>query len=323
MTTLRSMTYLAHAASSQKDPKYDLTFDSDSYQIMVDNGASYSITNNIDDFIKPPDEKGAKIKGFDGSITRALVGTVRWKIMDDKGKVHNITLPRTSYVPNAETRLLSPQHWAQTSDNKRGTFCTTYGDCMVLRWDNKKYKKTIPICPTRTSNVGLITSAYGNRNHVAMCSTFERTSPQLAYSSTIEFDTEGAVILESDHESIPTMGPPSVVSVEFSTKSKTSDKHQLDTHPLLINFDEDLDQHDQHPTFGDTMQEYMHWHYRLNHASFATMLRMAKSKLLPQDVSSTIKKMDKNGTKPPLCSDCVCAKACRKQWRQKQDKESL
>jgi hypothetical protein len=33
-----------------------------------------------------------------------------------------------------------------------------------------------------------------------------------------------------------------------------------------------------HPTFDDSIQEYMHWHYRLNHASFLTMLHRAKQK---------------------------------------------
>ena len=48
--------HLAYKAKSKhkRDPRDDLTFDSDSYQIMVDNEASYSISNNIDDFIKAP-----------------------------------------------------------------------------------------------------------------------------------------------------------------------------------------------------------------------------------------------------------------------------
>ena len=51
--------------------RHDLTFDSDSYQIMVDNGASYS--NNIDDFIEPPTKIGPKIQGFAGSLTTSLI----------------------------------------------------------------------------------------------------------------------------------------------------------------------------------------------------------------------------------------------------------
>ena len=47
--------HLAYKAKSKRrrDPRDDLLFDSDSYQIMVDNGASYSISYNIDDFIEP------------------------------------------------------------------------------------------------------------------------------------------------------------------------------------------------------------------------------------------------------------------------------
>jgi hypothetical protein len=53
--------------------------------------------------------------------------------MDDDGKLHTITLPGTNYVPNAETRMLSPQHWSQATNDLQGTLCTTYGDLMVLK----------------------------------------------------------------------------------------------------------------------------------------------------------------------------------------------
>jgi hypothetical protein len=35
-----------------------------------------------------------------------MVGTVKWKIKDDKGKVHNFILPNTYYSSSVETRLL-------------------------------------------------------------------------------------------------------------------------------------------------------------------------------------------------------------------------
>jgi hypothetical protein len=77
----RSITWdqhLAYKAKSKcrKDPRDDLTFDSDSYQIMVDSGASYSISNNIDDFIEPSTKIGPKIQGFAGSLPTSLIGTV-------------------------------------------------------------------------------------------------------------------------------------------------------------------------------------------------------------------------------------------------------
>jgi hypothetical protein len=66
--------HLAYKAKSKRrrDPRDDLPFDSDSYQIMVDNGASYSISNNIDDFIEPPTKIGPKIQGFSGSLTVSI-----------------------------------------------------------------------------------------------------------------------------------------------------------------------------------------------------------------------------------------------------------
>jgi len=96
-------TNLAYAATStqNKHCKENIAFDSDSYQSMVDNGASYSITNDLKDFVEPPIQKGVKINGYDGSKTSARTGTVQMKILDNDGQLHNITLPGTNYVPTA------------------------------------------------------------------------------------------------------------------------------------------------------------------------------------------------------------------------------
>jgi len=51
------------------------------------------------------------------------------------------------------------------------------------------------------------------------------------------------------------------------------------THPLLATYEDKLDKLGKHPTFDDSIQEYMHWHYRLNHASFPTMLQMANKNI--------------------------------------------
>jgi hypothetical protein len=47
------LTNLAYEATltQNKHCKENVAFDSDSYQIMVDNGASYSITNDLKDFV--------------------------------------------------------------------------------------------------------------------------------------------------------------------------------------------------------------------------------------------------------------------------------
>jgi hypothetical protein len=69
---------------------------------MVDNSASYSISNDLKDFITPATKIGPKIQGFAGSYTTSLIGTVKWYIQCDDGIVHTIILPNTSYVSQAD-----------------------------------------------------------------------------------------------------------------------------------------------------------------------------------------------------------------------------
>jgi hypothetical protein len=110
-------------------------------------------------------------------------------------------------------------------------------------------------------------------------------------------------------------------SVTQAESADNNSSKEQRTHPLLVTFEEELDKLGNYPTFDDSIQEYMHWHYRLNQASFPTMLHMAKQKHLPQGISAILRKMESHHHKPPFCSDCIASKMCRKQWRQKQEKE--
>jgi transposase InsO family protein len=180
-----------------------------------------------------------------------------------------------------------------------------------------------------------MSSQAGINKYLHLCDTHDAATSALAFSSTIDFDdTQAAITSESEDEgdhpskstitSVQTQDAPSE-SDQTSHKPKSPDSQQTNDkppHPLLVEFDDELDAIDSHPTFADNIQEYMHWHYRLNHASFNTMLNMAKLKQLPKEISSIIKKMDKHHQRPPLCSDCTCAKACRKQWRTKPKKDN-
>jgi hypothetical protein len=311
----RSITWHPHLtykakSKCRKDPKDDLTFDSDSYQIMVDNGASYSSSNNINDFIEPPTKIGLEIEGFAGSLTTSLIGTVQWYITDDNGRTHSIILPNTSYVLTVDIRMLSPQHWAQVTNDLRGTLCLTYGDCFLLKWDKKRFRKTIPISQSTTKNVGIMTSAVGNNNHLNYCSNLESETPAIAFKSTIDFNTQAAVVSESGNEDQHIEQATVSVTQTASSVNKSSEGDR--THPLLVTFEDELDKLGNHPTFYDSIQEYMHWYYRLNCASFPTMLHMAKLKHLPKGISSILRRMERHHHKPPLCSDCIASKMRRK-----------
>jgi hypothetical protein len=75
----------AAAAISEDGPRRPI-FDSDSFDILVDGGASACISNNLANFIKPPKTSAIWVKGFNGTTSSTKVGTVRWSILDDSGQ---------------------------------------------------------------------------------------------------------------------------------------------------------------------------------------------------------------------------------------------
>ncbi len=120
---------------------------------------------------------------------------------------------------------------------------------------------------------------------------------ELAFSSIIDFtDMQTAVASKSENEreykkeSITTSDPEPIHD-EPSDSKQANDKPQ---HPLLAESDDELDAIDSHTTFADNFQEYMHWHYRSNHASFNTKLNMKSLRQLSKEISSIIKKMDEH-----------------------------
>jgi hypothetical protein len=126
-----------------------------------------------------------------------MVGTVKWRVKDDNGKIHNIILPNTYYSPSVETRLLSPQHWAQARGKKRDTYCVTYYDAIMNR---DKYQITAPLDDRKHRNVGVMRSISGIRNYLTSCQAFEEMNETLAFPATINMDKETQPAEVSDDE---------------------------------------------------------------------------------------------------------------------------
>jgi hypothetical protein len=97
-----------------KDRQYtsnSVTFDTDSVPIGVNNQCTGCISHRIKDFEGPLSKSGRSVKGFSGSwTTNVSIGTIVWK-WDD-------IIPKSFYVPEGTVRLLSPQHWAHTQNDK-------------------------------------------------------------------------------------------------------------------------------------------------------------------------------------------------------------
>jgi len=298
-------------------------FDSDTVNILVDNCYTRSITNTLEDFIDIPSDASVKIKGYNGVSTKPnKVGTVQWKWDDDDGNAHTFHIPGTFYSPDAETRLLSPQHWASTLTVDRSTKCTTYHDAIVLQWGH--HKRTIPISH-RTNNVGILTTSPGNIKYDTLYDQTLQEYPLLAFPTSVDLH----IITDEETENqqgIPMDRPTKATTqniMESTIKEGIQDTTQGANEPIRIAFKEpeQKEQNIEQPTYEDERHEYMSWHYRLNHASQRIMIRMAHQKQLPPFITKILKKMDKIKGKPAFCNDCYCAHACRTPWRSKQGRE--
>ena len=141
-------------------------FDSDSRALMLDDGASACITNDKGDFIEPPTKVNRKVRGIKGHAKATYRGTIKWHVEDDTGLVHAIIIRGAYLIPEAATRILSPQHLAQQAGDhypkEEDTGAITTSKNIMLFWSQKRFTKTVPLDPT--TNVGLTTTASGARS---------------------------------------------------------------------------------------------------------------------------------------------------------------
>ncbi|MFN9983092.1 MAG: hypothetical protein ACK53Y_24410, partial [bacterium] len=79
-TTMRHKAHIGHrpnlrayTSTSYLPTGMSYTYDSDSKVILVDNCCSTSITNDLRDFIAPPQPARAKVEGYNGTTTATMV----------------------------------------------------------------------------------------------------------------------------------------------------------------------------------------------------------------------------------------------------------
>ncbi|MFN9982562.1 MAG: GAG-pre-integrase domain-containing protein, partial [bacterium] len=70
-----------------------------------------------------------------------------------------------------------------------------------------------------------------------------------------------------------------------------------------ILYDDETVEEEDFPTYSQDSQEYMHWHYRLNHPTHTVMIKMAKQNMLPRRITKILVDMGKQHSKPPMCND--------------------
>jgi hypothetical protein len=72
-----------------------------------------------------------KVDGINEGSEIQGKGTFKFTIVDNNGKLHNIHILNSLYIPGLKKCLLSPQHWVQEAgDNK--TWMGNFTHCHIL-----------------------------------------------------------------------------------------------------------------------------------------------------------------------------------------------
>ena len=313
---------VAMKASNRRQAKVSL-FDSDAKMIRVDNCASYCISNDVGDFITDLRPIKRKLKGLGGMITDIQTGTIRWKIQDDQGEIHVIDIPGSLYVKDSPSRLLSPQHWAQSAkDNfpkQNGTWCATYHDRVVLHWKQRSSQRTISLNP-ESSNVAALYTAPGYSKFEAFCAECEGRGGEKADMAGYD-----ATNWASDEEGPESGRELRVLSQRERQKSERADLRYVrdlwkgGTTPT--SFDLNSEGTEEVPTLVETedevttketpTSELLRIHHALGHLSMKKLQTMAKQGIIPRRLAKC---------QVPLCSSCLYGKATRRPWRTKPTK---
>jgi hypothetical protein len=288
-------------------------YDMDSKLIRIDNCASYSISFDKNDFITPLKPVRQRVKGLGEVLEGGLqTGTiVEWMIVDDEGMPYVIKLPGSLYVPDSPSRLLSPQHWTQTTSGDQ-PWCETYHDKVRLLWNGGQRKKTAKLSK-QTGNVASIYTAPGfQAYHTFMEEAgLKETEDLVIFNQNVisddeESDGEEKTKQSSREESMKLelvelaskMDEQTGQQCEFELDGpKGTDTFQT---PMIIEDKEDS------PKLENVAAELLKKHPCLNHLSMAKMQVMAKQGILPKKWANT---------------SCLYGKAIRRPWRTKPKKD--
>jgi hypothetical protein len=97
--------------------------DSDSVEMKIDNCCGRTLSGHKQDFIKgtlvPVSHIAIEEYNTVGIVKYAShQGTILWKVVDDDGKICDFIVPNSLLVPTNSERLLSPQHLAQSTQQR-------------------------------------------------------------------------------------------------------------------------------------------------------------------------------------------------------------
>jgi len=297
-TRLVATALTAMALQAQKTHwETNTSFDTDSYEIGIDNRCSACISGQVTDFVGTLKDTNRTIKGFMGTkTTNVQVGTLHWKWLDDDGRAHKFLIPNSYYVPNCNMRLLSPQHWAKTvKDTKpeEGTGCTTNSKCITLWWKQKKFLKTVPL--SKTTNVATFRSApgfikYANFCHEAAITFNDEDNEPLISDETITMEDDEVQMVTNTPEYDNNANK---IRLQFdSLNGRTKIVSPIIDEPIMTSKEAQL----------------LQFHRDFGHIPFSKLQIMAKNGIIPPALAKC---------PIPACSACMVGMLSKKRTRDK------
>ena len=102
----------------------NIHFDSDSFDICVDTGASSTYTSSRNDFFPGSyvNLEGETVNSIASGLTVAGYGTIQWVFHDDNHHSINVEIDKVLHIPDVPTRLLSPQQLARQTGGLHNGF---------------------------------------------------------------------------------------------------------------------------------------------------------------------------------------------------------
>ena len=227
----------------------------------------------MNDFVGQPTKVSTYVRGIGGMVKSTYMGTVRWSVEDDNGAVHTWDIPGSYYNESSPYRLLSPQHWAQSSEDGRGTWCGTFDDAVELYWNGTKFCRTVVLDPA--SNIAVLRSAPGYHGFKAFCTQIADVPSPLEsdahlHAMNAEVTDDESSDAEEDAADVPIRARqhPDMPDERLPTDEQGTDKAEFD---LPLNHD--VVPEDDEVQGVSPQAELLAWHYRLGHISFERQSR--------------------------------------------------
>ena len=138
---------LVHSPEDIEGANYTLS--SNPSEFALDNCATHHVCAQKELFthIEEPTE-AIGVQGVSGRSYAKGIGVISFRIKDDEGKHHDITLNDVIFLPDSRKNLISTSRWGREKDD--GCNITSHQTFSVFQWDHNSKRKHIfhkPNCP--------------------------------------------------------------------------------------------------------------------------------------------------------------------------------